>query len=59
MASFQIYWDLYFSEFLADTSVVIDDSEEIILVEPEYMDWLLPMLIATPDDVIGTNQIHL
>jgi len=50
---YPIYWDLYFSEFLADTSVVIDDSEEIILVEPEYMDWLLPMLIATPDDVIA------
>ena len=37
----------------ADTNVQIADSETAILVEPEYFYWLEPLLIATPEDILG------
>ena len=31
----------------------LTDDEEVILVEPEYFDWLLPLIIASPDNIVG------
>ena len=41
------------SNVFQDTEISIADSETVILVEPEYMEWVLPVLVATPDKVIG------
>ena len=49
----QVEWRGYFDEVFADTSVFINDEETIIVREPEYLDGLLPILIATPENVVG------
>lgn len=38
-----------------NTDVTIDDTERIILVEPEYYSAILPILVAAPDKVIGKH----
>ena len=41
------------NEVLAETSVYINEDEKIIVREPEFLDGLLPILIATPKNVVG------
>lgn len=50
---FQINWDAYFEEVFRDTDVIINSEEKIIVREPEFFDALLPVLIATPENVQG------
>ena len=49
----QIEWAAYFDEVFAETSVFINNDEKIIVKEPEFLDGLLPILIATPKDIVG------
>ena len=52
-------WDQYFSELFEDTDIVIDEDETVILVEPEFFDWLLPLMIATPDNIMGKESYQI
>ena len=51
--SYQVEWRGYFDEVFDKTSVFINDDEKIVVREPEYLDGLLPILIATPVNVVG------
>ena len=51
---FQIEWDDYFEQVFADTEVFLSEEEKIIVKEPEFLDGFLPILIATPADVVGS-----
>ena len=43
----------------AETTVFINDEEKIIVREPEYLDGLLPILIATPVNTVGMYNMYL
>lgn len=51
----QLLWDEYFSELFADTEIAIGEDETVIMVEPEFFDWLLPLMIATPKEIMGNE----
>ena len=40
-------------EVFAETSVFINEDEKIIVREPEFLDGLLPILIAILKNVVG------
>ena len=43
----------YLTHVFGNTDVEITEDERIILVEPEFLHGLLPLLIATPERVQG------
>ena len=49
----KVDWKAYMDEVFAETSVFINEDEKIIVREPEFLDGLLPILIATPKNVVG------
>jgi hypothetical protein len=51
--TFQINWLSYLSHVFGNTDVEITEDERIILIEPEYLYGLLPLLIATPEKTQG------
>lgn len=54
----QIDWDSYFGKVFEETEIGIDDTERIILVEPEFFDAFVPLLASTDSTVIG-KQGHI
>jgi len=48
-----VEWKAYMDEVFAETSVFINEDEKIIVREPEFLDGLLPILIATPKNVVA------
>ena len=49
----------YLTHVFGNTDVEITEDERIILVEPEFLHGLLPLLIATPERVQGKYIFHL
>jgi hypothetical protein len=47
----------YLTHVFGNTDVEITEDERIILIEPEFLHGLLPLLIATPERVQGTQNI--
>lgn len=53
VAQWPISWQDYFTEIFDGTGVVVSDDEKIIVREPEFLDGLLPILIAAPADTVA------
>jgi hypothetical protein len=51
----QINWLSYLAHAFGLTDVEITEDERVIVVEPEYLDGLLPLLAATPAKTQGKN----
>jgi hypothetical protein len=49
----------YLSHVFGNTDVEITENERIILIEPEYLYGLLPLLIATPEKTQGDKWRHI
>jgi hypothetical protein len=43
---------VFFTNVFADTDVTVDDTERVILVEPDFFGWLEALVLATGPQVV-------
>jgi len=49
----KIDWDIYFFLLFGPTDIIIDATERVIVVEPEYLEAFEKLITATPARTIG------